>query len=61
MARIRVRVSIRHLLIRFVDKITSPQFHRWKLVLTGEKASAAMELRVKSLGTKLVMIDIYCL
>ena len=34
--RVRIRVSfmvrIRHLLIKFVDKITSPQFHRWKLV-----------------------------
>ena len=32
---VRIRVSIRHFLIKFVDKITSPtQFHRWKLVLT---------------------------
>ena len=32
--RVRIRVSIRHLLIQFVDEITSPQFHRWELVLT---------------------------
>ena len=48
---VRVRVSIRHLLIKFVDKITSPQFHRWKLVLTF--SSASRERRVKSLGTRL--------
>ena len=48
---VRVRVSIRHLLIKFVDEITSPQFHRWKLVLTF--SSASRERRVKSLGTRL--------
>ena len=32
--KIRIRVSIRYLLRKFVDKITSPHFHRWKLVLT---------------------------
>ena len=46
MVRIKIRVSIRHFLIKFVDKITSPQFHRWKLVLTAwddtEKLGASL-------------------
>ena len=31
---VRVTVSIWHSLIKFVDKMTSLQFHRWELVST---------------------------
>ena len=42
--KVRIRVSIRHLLIKFVYKITSPQFHRWKLVFTSNNVYKAASL-----------------